>query len=501
MPNGTVHLVGAGPGARGLLTLRAADLLAQCDVLVYDYLVNPDFRRLCKRGCEMIDVGKAPGRHSISQDAIMEILVEKAQAGLQVVRLKGGDPFIFGRGGEEKSTLTAEGIDVEIVPGVTAALGCAAHNGIPLTHRDYSSSITFLTGHENPDKKEPRIDFQAFARTGGTLCIYMGVGQASRIADDLVTGGLPKTTSVAIIRWGTLPRQESWMTNLAQLPDTVADHGIKAPALLFVGEAASHLTDPSEGQSLPLLGKRIVITRAREQAGRLRAKLENLGAEVLELPLIRIEPEVSPEVITETFAGLATYEWIIFTSTNGVHHFFDFFFKAFEDLRCLGPMRIAAIGEATAEELRKLHLQVDVVPEKSLTEDLAKAILDFENLENLNVLVVTGSRNSPILTETLVLKGHAIVDELQVYRTDLADPSETWEGRTLLSESADAILFTSSSTVQSYAKHMANSVPGNPACYSIGPKTTRALKDAGIQLAAEANEPSLDSLIDALLNA
>ncbi|MEL0120382.1 MAG: uroporphyrinogen-III synthase, partial [Opitutae bacterium] len=257
--------------------------------------------------------------------------------------------------------------------------------------------------------------------------------------------------------------------------------------------------DPSEGRALALLGRRIVVTRALEQAGKLRHKLEEMGAEVLELPLIKIKPETSPEVMTETFAGLATYEWVIFTSTNGVRHFFDFFFKAFEDLRCLGPMRIAAIGDATAEELRKLHLQVDVVPENAVSEDLAQAILDFENIENLNVLVVTGSRNSPKLKEILSLKGRAIVDELQVYRTDLSDPSDTWEGLTLIEEGADSILFTSSSTVESYAKYLAKKVNGDPKLYSIGPKTTKALKNAELPLASEATEASLDSLIEALL--
>ena len=499
MSKGKVYIVGAGPGSMGLLTLRAADLLSKCDVLVYDYLVNPDFRRLCRRGCEMVDVGKAPGRHSISQEQILEILLDKAKEGLQVVRLKGGDPFIFGRGGEEKATLVAEGIEVEIVPGVTAALGCAAQNGIPLTHRDFSSSLTLLTGHENPDKKEPQVDFKKFATTGGTLCIYMGVGQADRITNDLIAGGMSADTPVAIIRWGTLPRQESWSTSLDKLPDTVSSKDVKAPALLLIGEAVTHMDDPSEGRALPLLGRRIVVTRALEQAGKLRHKLEEMGAEVLELPLIKIKPETSPEVLTETFAGLATYEWVIFTSTNGVRHFFDFFFKAFEDLRCLGPMRIAAIGDSTAEELRKLHLQVDVVPENAVSEDLAQAILDFENIENLNVLVVTGSRNSPKLREILSLKGRAIVDELQVYRTDLSDPSDTWEGLTLIEEGADSILFTSSSTVESYANYLAKKVNGDPKLYSIGPKTTKALKNAELPLAAEATEASLDSLIEALL--
>jgi uroporphyrinogen III methyltransferase/synthase len=500
---GTVHLVGAGPGAKGLLTLRAAELLAECDVLVYDYLVNPEFRHLCRRECEMIDVGKAPGRHSISQDEIMEIISAKAKLGQQVVRLKGGDPFVFGRGGEEQEALMGQGINVEIVPGVTAALGCAAHHGIPLTHRDFSSSITFLTGHENPEKKEPGIDFKAFAKTGGTLCIYMGVGQAQRISGDLIAGGLSAKTPVVIIRWGTLPHQQSWTTTLEELPSIVLEDGVKSPSLLIVGKAASHMVAPLDSQSRPLLGRRIVITRAREQAGRLREKLEALGAEVLELPLICVEPDANPKTLTEVFAEIAIYDWIVFTSTNGVRQFFDYFFRGFEDLRCLGPMRIAAIGEATADELHKLHLQVDILPDKANSESLAQAMMEKENLENLKILIITGSRNSPILSETLTLKGMAIVDELQVYRTSLADPTDTWEGCSLKADGADAILFTSSSTVESFSLHREKLLSADlpsPLYVSIGPKTTKSLCSSGFPVAGEASEASLDALIIELLD-
>ena len=500
---GTVHLVGAGPGAKELLTLRAAELLAECDVLVYDYLVNPEFRRLCKRECEMIDVGKAPGRHSVSQDEILEIISAKAKSGKQVVRLKGGDPFVFGRGGEEKETLVAQGIYVEIVPGITAALGCAAHNGIPLTHRDFSSSITFLTGHENPEKKEPGIDFKSFAKNGGTLCIYMGVGQAKRISKDLITGGLSAKTPVAIIRWGTLPYQQAWETTLEDLPSLVLQDDVKAPSLLLIGEAVSHMVPPVQpAKYRPLLGRRIVITRAREQSGRLREKLEVLGAEVLELPFICVEPDANPETLTEVFADIAIYDWIVFTSSNGVRQFFDYFFRGFEDLRCLGPMRIAAIGEATAAELHKLHLQVDILPEKALSESLAQAMMSKENLENLKILIITGSRNSPILGETLTLKGMAIVDELQVYRTDLSDPTDTWEGRTLKADGADAVLFTSSSTVESFSLHQEKLLSADfpsPHYFSIGPKTTKSLCSSGFTVAGEASEPSLDALVQKLL--
>ncbi len=500
---GKVFLVGAGPGAKGLLTLRAVELLNQCDVLVYDYLVNPDFRRLCAPRCEMIDVGKAPGMHSISQDEILDILVSRAREGKSIVRLKGGDPFVFGRGGEEMETLVGQDIEVEVVPGVTAALGCAAHNGIPLTHRDFSSSITFLTGHENPDKKEPRVDFHAFAKTGGTLCIYMGVGQAERISNELVEGGLPSDTAVAVIQWGTLAHQSSCKTSLGALPKVLREEGIQAPAMLLVGPSADFLQDCKNQENLPLLGRRVVVTRARDQAGKLRGKLATLGAEVLELPLIRVEQDSNRETLAEIFAEIAVYDWIVFTSVNGVRHFFDYFFRAFQDLRCLGPMRIAAIGQATAGELQKFHLQVDVLPEKAVSESLAEAMLEKENLENLKVLVITGSRNNPKLVDTLILKGQAIVDQLQVYRTDIDDPTCSWEGRSLRSDGADAILFTSTSTVESFNRvkdELLGGLARAPAFFSIGPKTTHAMKDAGMEVSGEAKEQTLDGLIQALLD-
>ena len=498
---GIVHLVGAGPGAKYLLTLRAAELLSQCDVLVYDYLVNPEIRRLCNHHCEMIDVGKAPGRHSISQEEIMQILIDHAKAGKNVVRLKGGDPFIFGRGGEEKETLTEHDIPVEITPGITAALGCAAHNGIPLTHRDFSSNITFLTGHERPDKKEPGTDFHAYAKTKGTLCVYMGIGQAERISHDLMEGGLTADTPAAIVRWGTLPKQETWMTNLSDLPTVIEKNHIKAPALLIIGEAANHMEPVIPAHDQPLLGKRVVITRAQEQSGRLREKLEALGADVLEIPLIRIRPDTVKERMAEIFADIAQYDWILFTSSNGVRYFFDYFHKAYKDIRCLGPMRVGAIGKATAEEITKNHIQIDLQPEKALSEELAKVLLEKENIENLKVLVITGNRNSPKLAETLMLKGHAIVDQLQVYRTDLADPADTWEAQSFLSEGADAVLFTSSSTALSYAQHLAEDLKEtatSPLHLSIGPKTSATLEEQNLSVSGQSEESNLDSLVELL---
>ena len=495
---GTVHLVGAGPGAKDLLTLRAAELLSHCDVLVYDYLVNPEIRRLCNPHCEMIDVGKAPGRHSISQEDIMQILIDRAKAGKNVVRLKGGDPFIFGRGGEEKETLTDHDIPVVITPGITAALGCAAHNGIPLTHRDFSSNITFLTGHERPDRKEPGTDFHAYAKTKGTLCIYMGIGQASRISHDLIEGGLPEDTPTAIIRWGTLPKQETWLTKLSELPSIIEKNEIKAPALLVIGEAANHMEPVEPVHDQPLLGKRVVITRAQKQAGTLREKLEVLGADVLEIPLIQIQPDTVKERMAEIFADIAQYDWILFTSSNGVRYFFDYFHKAYKDIRCLGPMQIGAIGKATAEEIARNRLQIDVQPEKVLSEELTKALLKKENIENLKVLVITGNRNSPKLVETLMLKGKAIVDQLQVYRTDLADPTDTWEAQSFLTEGADAVLFTSSSTVLSYAQHLAEDLKEtakSPLHLSIGPKTSKTLEEQNLSVSGQAEESNLDSLV------
>lgn len=503
MKTGIVYLVGAGPGDPDLLTVRAEELLVEADCVVYDNLVNDAILEICPPQCERIYVGKEPGGHAIAQEEIHRILVDQAAKGHRVVRLKGGDPFVFGRGGEELAILREAGVAVEIVPGITAALGAAAMLGLPLTHRDLSSSVSFVTGHENPDKHEFRVDFHQIAGNGGTLCIYMGVGQLERIAGELIAGGLAPETPAAIVQWATLARQRSLAAPLAELPARVSEAGITSPAVVFVGAVAGTIEATPWFEDRPLYGRRIAITRMREQSSRLSRLLTEAGADVIPLPLIRVQPAVDRENAAEVFADLGHYDWLIFTSGNGVKHFFDLFFRAFDDIRSLGFLRIAAVGDATARELRKLNLRADVVPRRSSAESLAEAMADHENLENLQILVVTGNRNRKTLTRRLEDE-RAIVDTLQVYRTELTPPEESRAMERFVTEGADAILFASSSAVESFHQHGDGLKPTadarQPLFASIGPQTSKSLRDAGLAVDIESPEADLEVFVEALVD-
>ena len=316
---GKVFLVGAGPGDPNLATLRTREIILKCDVLVYDHLANPEFRKWASPDCEQIDVGKSPGRHTVAQEEIGKILVSKASDDLMVVRLKGGDPFVFGRCAEEMSVLDDAGIDYEIIPGVTAALACAAYAGIPLSHRDYGSSISFLTGHEDVTKESLRVDFTKFADVGGTLCIYMGMSKIEEIVTSLLQGGMPQDKPAAIVSNGTLPTQRHLRCNLGEIVQMSQSSDLKAPAIIFVGNAVGLSFRKSWFEDRPLFGRRIAITRSTSQNSNMKSKLEELGSEVLELPLIEILPTEDRTLVAEVFAGIATYEWVIFTSANGAN--------------------------------------------------------------------------------------------------------------------------------------------------------------------------------------
>jgi len=496
MPDpGKVYLIGAGPGDPGLVTVRARHLLETADVIVYDYLANAKLLDWTRPEAEKIYVGKQAGRHSIPQDEIEEILVDRARKGKHVVRLKGGDPFVFGRGGEEIAELDADKIPYEIVPGVTAALAAAAYAGIPLSHRDYSSQITFLTGHENPEKHTLRIDFRKYGSYTGTLCLYMGIGQLPRIAGELKAGGMPGETPVGIIEWATLNRQRSVFATLDTIVEEREKAGVGAPAIVMIGEVVGHRAKTDWFEGRPLFGKRILVPRARQQAGELTALLEANGAEVIELPFIRVERNYDANRLAEVFAGIAIYEWLIFTSANGVRHFFDLFHKAYDDIRCLGPMRIAAVGAATAREIRKHRLKVDLVPEDANAGALAGELLEREGLDGVQLLVVTGNRNRETLVRKLESEGRAIVDTLPLYATNKADIADHPAAQRFRAAGADAVLFTSSSTVRSFIEQ-ADALklePGarKPAFGSIGPNTTETLKAENLPVAFESPRPNL----------
>ncbi|TVP78605.1 MAG: uroporphyrinogen-III C-methyltransferase [Puniceicoccaceae bacterium] len=500
MTSGKVYLIGAGPGDPGLVTVRARELIERADVIVYDYLANPALLDWAKADAEKLYVGKQSGMHSIPQDEIEELLVDRARKGLQVVRLKGGDPFVFGRGGEEVSELQIDKIPFEIVPGVTAALAAAAYAGIPLSHRDFSSSITFLTGHENPDKQTLSIDFSKYGKIGGTLCLYMGLGQLPRILKELKAGGLSGQMPVGIIQWATLSRQKSVYGTVDSILGDLERSGIGTPAMIIIGEVVAQRTKTEWFEGRPLFGKRIVVTRAREQAGQLSQLLSAQGAEVIELPFISVQQHFDEKLVSEVFAGIAVYEWIIFTSANGVKHFFDLFYKAYDDIRCLGPMRIAAVGAATAREIHKHKLKVDLIPRKANADALAEELIQNEGVESVQILVVTGNQNRESLVQRLESdEGRAIVDTLPLYKTSKTNLSQHPAAERFRQEGADAVLFTSASTVKSFVDQHAALVLASdarrPVFGSIGPLTTKTLQELKLPVAFESTEASLDHFV------
>lgn len=496
---GKVYLIGAGPGDPGLVTVRARELIEQADVIVYDYLANPKLLDWARPDAERIYVGKMAGRHSIPQDEIEEILVQHAYKGQQVVRLKGGDPFIFGRGGEEISELEIDKIDYEIVPGVTAALAAAAYVGIPLSHRDFSSSITFLTGHENPEKHSLSIDFRQYGKTRGTLCIYMGIGQLVRIVSELKAGGMSGEMPVAVIEWATLSCQRSIFTKLDEAASDLEASGLGAPAIIIIGEVVAHRSRRNWFEDRPLFGQRIVVTRAREQAGQLTRILEENGAEVIELPFIEVEPHFDEKLVSEVLAGIAVYEWIIFTSVNGVKNFFELFYRAYRDIRCLGPMRIAAVGNATAREIEAHKLQVDLLPSMANSSALADELIENEGLESVQVLVITGNQNRDELAHRLEIEGRAIVDTLPLYKTGKANLAQHPAAARYRREGADAVLFTSSSTVKSFVEQQAalalEAGARKPAFGSIGPMTSQTLQKYNLPLGFESPQSNLEHFV------
>ena len=498
---GTVYLVGAGPGDPGLLTLRAAELLGRADVVVYDALVNKDLLRLAPKSAEIIYGGKRSKDHAIPQDELNALLVTKAREGKTVVRLKGGDPYIFGRGGEEAAELAAAKIPFEVVPGISSIVAAPNYAGIPITHRDHCSSFTVITGHEDPTKDETVIDWSQVAKIPGTKIILMGVSRIREIAGQLVANGLPPATPVAMVRWGTTGRQKSIEGTLATIADVVEKSGFTAPAVTIVGDVVKLRKKLNWFEQRPLFGKRIVVTRTREQASQLSHRLLELGADVLEIPTIKITPTDRHADLADAIVELNSYDWIIFTSPNGVTMFFDAFFKGFEDLRDIGGVRIAAVGPATAAKLKELHLKVDLMPEEYVTAKIAKAFIKFENIENLKMLLLRAEVANPDLPKELEALG-AIVDDVACYKTvpETADVNDA--AASLLENGADWITFTSSSTVENF--HARFDLPALlkkfPATKlaSIGPETTKSLAALGLKPAIEAKLHTIDGLVKAL---
>lgn len=503
---GIVYLVGGGPGSPDLVTIRGKQLIEQCDTLVYDNLVNREICQWANEKCELLYVGKEAGNHSLSQNEICKLLIEKANAGKSVVRLKGGDPFVYGRASEELKALSKANISFEIVPGVTAALAASSFSGIPITNRDSASSVVFLTGHENPEKEDLFVNFSQYAKLGATLCVYMGVSQIEKISKDLLEGEMKPKTPAVIVENASRPNQRTIFSTLADLPKTVSKNEVRSPAIVIIGEVANK-KNAIHGwfESLPLHGKRILITRAREQVSKLKEKLVRLGAEVIEIPLIEVKQHIDKEVTIDVFSEIATYEWIVFTSANGVKYFMEMFFRAFKDMRSFGPMRIACLGESTAKAFEEYHLEVDLIAKNPNAISLAECLIQTDSLDSANVLVIEGNRNSDELVRKLENDGLAIVDRYQVYETNLVDLDPESEAvRNYCEKGADAIIFTSTSTVQSFLKNseilQSKKLKNKPAICSIGPVTTQELVKNKMKPDIEAEKASLDEVVKSLVN-
>jgi len=482
----TVYLVGAGPGDPGLLTARALQLIAAADVIVYDRLIPATALDGARADAQLLYAGKEGGGPSVSQDRIQQLLLEHGAAGRAVVRLKGGDPFVFGRGGEEAEMLRAAGIAFEIVPGITAGVAASAYAGIPVTHRDSASAVAFVTGHEDPSKPESALDWNALARFPGTLVVYMGVRQLGAIAQRLIAGGRAPTEPAAVIERGTLPDQRVVLGTLESIASVAATENISAPAISLFGPVAALRRDLAWFESRPLAGVTIAVTRARAQASGLAARLRELGAEALESPAIRIVPIDGPA------PDLERYDLVCLTSPNGVRLLFDRLAQAGRDARAFANTRVAAIGPGTAAVLLEHGLIADVVPERFVAEGLVEALAD---VPVTRALVARAAEARDVLPDALRERG-AAVDVLALYET-LAEPMTPEEIAGVAR--ADYVTFTSSSTVRFFFDAVGDAIPDRTRLASIGPVTSDSLRERGHVPDLEAARHDIDGLVEALI--
>jgi uroporphyrinogen III methyltransferase/synthase len=506
---GRVTLIGAGPGDPGLITVRGLRALSEADVVVYDRLAAPELLSHARSDAELVDVGKSAKRHTMPQEEIDALLVKLGASGKSVARLKGGDPFLFGRGGEEVEALAAAGVPFEVVPGVTAASGASAYCGMPLTVRGVSSSVTLVTGHEDPTKGRSDVNWKALARTGGTLVVYMGMGRLEQNVAALLDGGLDAGTPAAIVRRATTSEQEVVASTLGGIVAAARERKIAPPALFIVGNVARAEERFAWFESLPLFGRRIVVTRSRAQASKLVRALCDLGANVLELPTIEIAPPEDAAPLDEALRGLASYDYVIFTSTNTVDRVRERLCGLGLDARGFAGARVAAIGEATAAKLLEIGLRADVVAAKFTAEGLLDA-LSAEEVAGKRVLLPRAREAREVLPEGLRARG-ATVDVVEAYRTvrpdvtggaarraldAIADPAAT-------GGKVDLLTFASSSTVRNLADILgpdglakARAIPAA----AIGPVTAKTARELGFTIVAEPVKHTIPALVEAVRN-
>jgi len=493
---GKVYLVGAGPGDPGLVTLRAKECIENADAIIYDHLANPETLGWARDDAEITYVGKTPGESRSNQNEINALLIKKAHEGKQVVRLKGGDPFVFGRGAEEAQAIAEAGIPFEVVPGITSSIAGPAYAGIPVTHRAHNSHVTFFTGHENPAKTESAIDYAALAKLGGTQVMLMGVERLGSITSEMLKHGVRGDLPVALVRWATTGQQETLTGTLGDIAQKVVTNAFAAPAVAVFGEVVTLRDKLNWYEKRPLLGKRIVVTRTRKQASVLNSKLRSLGADIIELPTIRIGPPTDLREFAELVQDAHMYDWIVFTSANGVEAFFNIFFKLYDDAREIGGARIAAIGPATAQRVKDFHLHVDLQPKEFVAEDVVREFKKQGSIENLNILLVRAEKARNVLPKGLSGLG-AIVDEAFAYRNLPETRDPTGARQQLAKRGADLITFTSSSTVENFLS-LGLPWPKGMQVASIGPITSQTARDNGLKVEVEAKRHDIDGLVEAI---
>jgi uroporphyrinogen III methyltransferase / synthase len=518
---GVVYLVGAGPGDPGLMTARSLELIASADAIFHDRLIPPGALTGARKDAELIYVGKAPPHvpgvmhpygpvtpgTSVPQGETNERLIEAARAGKSVLRLKGGDPFVFGRGGEEGEALRAAGVEFEVVPGVTAGVAASAYAGIPVTHRDDASAVAFVTGHEDPEKPETALDWEALARFPGTLVFYMGVKRLSDNAAALIAAGRDADEPAAAVERGTMEGQRTVVATLGSLAEAVEREGIGAPALIVVGRVVERRETLAWLKRRPLYGRRVVVTRARAQASGLAARLRELGAEVIELPAIRIEPTIESDEVQSAVERIGKYALICLTSPNGAHLLFEALANAGLDARALGSGTkngqvreggtgavVAAIGLGTARALAEHGIRADIVPELFVAEALVEALADVD-INGKRVLVARAAEARDVLPDALRERG-AEMDVVALYETVRESPDPA---AVEAAHSADYVTFTSSSTVRNLTEALGDRFPTSARIVSIGPVTSEAARDAGLEVHVEAERHDVDGLVEALL--
>jgi len=500
--SGKVFLVGAGPGDPGLITVKGLEAIQKADVIIYDRLVNPRLLKYRKPEAECIYVGKYPDHHTRNQEEINDLMMEKAKQGKMVIRLKGGDPFIFGRGGEETERCVEEGIPFEVVPGITSAIAVPAYAGIPVTHRDFNSAIAIVTGHERPQKTKSSIQWDKIATATETVVFLMAISKLSFVVEQMVKHGRDPHTPIALIRWGTCVEQETLVGTLSDIVRKAEEAKFSSPAIIIIGEVVRLREKLSWFEKKPLFGKRVLVTRARSQSSVLVKKIEELGGEAVEFPVIQFTRPERQDLLDEALRELGRFDWVIFTSANGVEHFFRRLMELRIDIRSLQKARIAAIGPKTAEALTEKGLIVEVFPKEYRAEALVETLRPLVR-EGQEILLPRADIARKLLAVELENMG-CRVTEVDAYDTKISTENASEVAQLLSQGSIHVITFTSSSTVRNFFEALrtveedVHSLIGDAKVVTIGPITAQTAKELGMRVDAMADEYTIDGLVNAI---